>query len=67
MHDSITVIVKPNSRKTEIMSSEDSTLKIAVAAPAEKGKANVELVKFLSKQTGRKVRIISGLTSKKKM
>lgn len=67
MEGVITVFVKPNARKSEIISSEGSTYRVAVAAPAEKGKANVELVKFLSKHTGKDVRIISGLTSKKKI
>lgn len=45
----------------EIM--EDNTIKIDIAAPAVKGKANAELVKFLGKEFGvnkNNVKIISG-------
>ena len=60
------VIVKPNAKKTEILSEENNTLKIAVAAPPEKNKANIELIKFLSKKFG-PVKIVSGLSSKTKV
>jgi uncharacterized protein len=42
--------VLPKSPKTEIVEEmADGTIKIRVAAPPEKGKANQELIKFLSK------------------
>ncbi|MFA6528330.1 MAG: DUF167 domain-containing protein [Candidatus Gracilibacteria bacterium] len=41
--------VTPKSAKTEITNTlDDGTIKIRVAAPPEKGKANKELIKFLS-------------------
>ena len=44
------VKVIPKSPRTEITDEmADGTLKIRVAAPPEKGKANTELIKFLSK------------------
>ena len=59
--------VIPKSPKTEIIGTmEDGTLKIRVAAPAEKGKANAELIAFLAKHHGvqrANVVIISGETS----
>lgn len=59
------VIVKPNSPKTEIL--EYDPLKIAIKAAPEKGKANQELIRFLSKKLKKKVIIVSGLKSHKKI
>ncbi|MBU1975020.1 MAG: YggU family protein [Nanoarchaeota archaeon] len=63
------VIAKPNSSKTEILGWDEQkkALRIAIAAPADKNKANRELVRFLSKRLGKKVCIKSGLTSKEKV
>lgn len=65
--DRLFVIVKPNSRKTEILSWDGKEMKVAVSEPAENNKANIALIKFLSKKLGKIVRITSGLTSKKKL
>lgn len=63
------VIVKPNSKKTEILGvdKQKKAVKIAVNAPADKNKANLELIKFLSKKLKKKVRIKTGLNSKEKI
>jgi uncharacterized protein (TIGR00251 family) len=63
------VIAKPNSHKSEILSydSETKTYKVAIAAPAQDGKANIELIKFLSRELKKKVAIKSGFTGKKKL
>jgi uncharacterized protein (TIGR00251 family) len=63
------VKVIPRSAKTEIVGEmADGTLKIKIAAPPEKGKANEELVRFLSAHYGMKrVEIISGHTAALKM
>lgn len=58
--------VIPNAGKNEI-SYKDGKYKARIAAPAEKNKANKELVRFLSKWLGRKVMIKSGLTSREKL
>ena len=63
----IRVKVKPNAKKTRIVSHEEDLLKVEVAAPAEDNKANIELVKFLSKKLKKKVRIKSGFRSKEKV
>jgi uncharacterized protein (TIGR00251 family) len=67
----LTVRVKviPRSAKTEIVGEmADGTLKIKVAAPPEKGKANEELVRFLAAHYGvDRVEIVSGHTAALKM
>ena len=62
------VIVKPNSKSNKILGfdKDKDTLKVAIAKPAQNNKANLELVKFLSKHFKAKVRITRGLTSKEK-
>ncbi|MCH8049477.1 YggU family protein [Patescibacteria group bacterium] len=47
----LTVEVKPKARKTKIVSWKDAgTVVIAIAAPATEGRANRELLNFLSKR-----------------
>jgi uncharacterized protein len=67
--DSLEIIVKANSPKNEITGYDDArkALKVNIKAPAENNKANIEIIKFFSKETGKKVKIISGLTNKKKI
>lgn len=62
------VHVKPNSKKTEIIGydSEKKILKVAISEPADKNKANLEVVKFFSKLLKKQVKIKSGLKSKEK-
>jgi uncharacterized protein (TIGR00251 family) len=61
------VKVIPKSAKTEIVGTmADGTVKVRVAAVAEKGKANAELVAFLAKYYGvgrERVSIVTGETS----
>ncbi len=80
MNKILAVHVKPGAKKTEIL-SKGEVWEIAVAAPADKDKANStivlsspsklvrnkELVRFLSKELKKKVRIKSGLKSKEKL
>lgn len=40
---------------------------VAVAAPPEKGKANLELIRFLSKKLKKQVRIVSGFGNSSKI
>jgi uncharacterized protein len=56
------VKVIPRAAKTEIVGTmSDGTLKIKIAAPPEKGKANDELVRFLAEHYKVKnVEIVSG-------
>lgn len=61
----IAIVVKPNARKTEILGKRGEATLIAVAAPAEDNRANLELLKFLRRKWG-PCEIVSGLTSKRK-
>jgi len=63
----IEVHVKPNASKTKIVSIKDNIYKIDVKAPPENNKANIELIKFLTKHFKKKVKIVKGKTSKKKI
>ncbi|MFP5471629.1 MAG: DUF167 domain-containing protein [Bacteroidia bacterium] len=65
----IHVEAKPNASKTEIISFQENTLKIKIAAPAVDDKANKQLVAFLSKQLKipkSKIIIAKGNTSRHK-
>jgi len=63
------VIVKPNSRANEVLGydADKKAYKIAIGAPADKDKANKELIRFLSREIGKRVAIDSGLRSKDKI
>ncbi|MBU0461529.1 MAG: YggU family protein [Nanoarchaeota archaeon] len=62
------VVVKPNAPKTEVIGwdADRQRLRIAVAAVPDKDKANKELLKFLSKQLGKRVELVSGARSREK-
>lgn len=61
------IIVKPSSKKTEIIGEKDSSILLNIAAPADKNKANLEVIKFFTKLLKKKVGIASGLTSREKI
>ena len=65
------VRVRPGAPKTTALSVlEDGSIKMAVAAPPEKGKANVALIKYVAKEFGvprSQVSIISGAANRHKM
>ncbi len=66
----IAIKIIPNSSKNQFVGILDGALKIKITAPPIEGKANAQLIKFLSKQTGvskSKIIIASGSTSKHKM
>jgi uncharacterized protein (TIGR00251 family) len=66
----ITVQVSPNARHNEVLGFEDDILKVKIAAPPLQGKANKELIKFLSqslKISRGSIAIERGLTSRSKV
>jgi uncharacterized protein (TIGR00251 family) len=68
MAEIIEVHVKPGSGKSEILGAdENGVLKVSLKARAEDGKANLELIKLLTKHFGRPAKIKSGHTGKRKL
>jgi hypothetical protein len=67
----IAVKVIPGCSRNEVAGRmDDGTLKVKIAAPPEKGKANAELRAFLAKHFEvpvRNVTILSGETSRRKL
>ena len=59
------VVVKTGCKKSKVVDS--SELKVYLKSRPVEGKANIELVKFLSRHFKCKVRIVSGFRSKKKL
>jgi uncharacterized protein len=66
---SIQVKITPGSSRTKLLGLHGECLKIAVAAPPEKGKANLALIEFLAELTGiskQQVKLTSGETNPQK-
>ena len=63
------IIAKPNSPKSEVKCYDAGrqAYLINIKAKPEGNKANIEIIKFLSKLTGRKARIVNGFKSKEKL
>ncbi|MDO8339183.1 MAG: DUF167 domain-containing protein [Candidatus Burarchaeum sp.] len=66
----IDAVVKPSSRKFEAKLGQGEggkpLLRVSLTEPAEKNKANLELLKELSRLLGCEVRLVAGAKSKKK-
>jgi uncharacterized protein (TIGR00251 family) len=70
--DTIRLEIKavPGASKTEFAGIKDNRLRVRLAAAPEDGKANAELISFLSKELGcakRDLRIVSGEKSRLKV
>lgn len=65
-NNQLTIRVIPNSSKLRLV-EQDQKLKLYLTSPAEKGKANSQLIKFFKKELNLKVIIISGERSKEKV
>ena len=66
----ISVRVHPGARKNEVLSFSSGGLEVKVAALPEKGKANKELIDFLSELLGvskSRLTILGGQTSRSKL
>jgi uncharacterized protein (TIGR00251 family) len=66
----LAVKVTPNTGRNEVTGFKEDVLQVRIAAPPEKGKANKELVDFLSDKLGVKkssITITRGLTSRNKV
>jgi hypothetical protein len=64
------VKVRPNAARSEVTGCSGGALQVKIAAPPEKGKANRELIDFLSKALGVKkssVLIVKGGVSRNKL
>ena len=61
------VIVKANSKENKIEKINNGEYKVEVREKAEKNKANLAVIKILSKYFGKQVHIKSGLKSKVKI
>ncbi|MBU0471814.1 MAG: DUF167 domain-containing protein [Nanoarchaeota archaeon] len=61
------VRVFPNAKKNVLKGFKDNIVLVDIAAPADKNKANLEVVKFFSRLLKKKVSIKSGLKSKDKL
>jgi len=59
--------VQPNSGRQEIIKISEDEYKVFLKKSPEDNKANIELTKLLTKHLGKKVKIIKGKTSKKKL
>lgn len=69
INNKLKIIVKPNSKKTEILDYDivKQALRVNIKSPAQDNKANIEIIKLFSKLLKKKVRIKSGLTNKEKL
>jgi len=66
----ISLLVYPNATKNEVLGVTDGVLRVKVAAPPVRGKANKELTAFLSQllNVGKgSINIIKGHTSRNKL
>ena len=63
------IIVKPSSKesKVEHFDKERNASRVNIRAKPEGNKANIEVIKFLSRLLKKKIKIVSGLKSKDKI
>lgn len=61
------VQVKPNSPRNKFLGEIDGFYTFRIKAIPDKGKANAELLRFISKEFRIKARIIAGAASRKKI
>ena len=66
---SVKVLVKANSSASRLVGFDScrGAYRVDIKAKAEDNKANIELIRFFSRLTGRKVRILKGMHSREKI
>jgi uncharacterized protein len=62
----VLVWVVPGASKNEIVGLHGGSLRVRVAAPPEGGRANKAVERILTTATGARVRLLSGMTARKK-
>lgn len=69
LNNSLKIIVRPNSNQTGIVGydSHKEAIKVNISEPADKNKANKEIINFFSRLLEKKVTIKSGLSSREKL
>jgi len=68
MDSKIKIIVKTNSNSNSVVFDENfNAYRVSIKAKPIEGEANREIIKFLGKHFKKKVRIISGFRSNKKL
>ena len=66
----ISVLVKPNSRREEVVEGTNGVLTVRVSGPPIEGRANTRLVEVLAvhfRKPKSSIRIVSGLSGKRKI
>jgi uncharacterized protein (TIGR00251 family) len=63
----ISVTVKTNARESRVEKIGDDEYVVMVTEPPRRGKANAALLKLLSRHFEGQARIVSGVTSRKKI
>ncbi|MGB7859971.1 MAG: DUF167 domain-containing protein [Acidimicrobiia bacterium] len=59
--------VVPGAARSEITGLYDQKLRVRIAAPAEKGRANKEAIRYLTEILGSKVVLVGGMSSRHKV
>jgi len=70
LETTISMRVRPNSARNEVVDVTDGVYLVKISAPPVKGKANKELIAFLSRLLGvskSRVNILKGYTSRNKV
>ncbi|MFO7710167.1 MAG: DUF167 domain-containing protein [Candidatus Woesearchaeota archaeon] len=64
----IEILVKTNAKQNKAEFDEERGVwKVDIKAPPENGKANQEIIRYFQKLSGKKVKILTGATSKRKL
>ncbi len=62
----LTLKITPNAKHNALKRYENGILYIAIAAPADRGKANAELIRYLTAVFGEPVKLLTGSTARLK-